>query len=212
MPRTCTVCRHARRETIDAALVAGEPYRHVASRTGTSTAPVVRHKRDHMPAVLYGGGRRRTEAVALDLADCDAATGALTVRSGKGRKARVVHATNGGRAALDAWRAVRGLEAGPLLGTVTKGGRVQIRRVTPQAVYVRLAALGERAGVAKFSPHDMRPSFVSGLLDAGADIATVQRLAGHANVTTTQRYDRRGEVPKRKATELLHVPYVAPRA
>lgn len=65
----------------------------------------------------------------------------------------------------------------------------------------------ELASVKDFSPHDMRRTFVSDLLEAGADIATVAKMAGHASVNTTARYDRRPEQTKQKSAEMLFVPY-----
>ena len=159
-------------------------------------------------ALLYGAGLRRSEAVSLDLGDYSTDTGELMVRRGKGRKARTVYATNGGRSALEAWIMARGSEPGPLLCPVNKGGRVSLRRMTDQAVLYRLRSRAAAAGVAAFTPHDCRRSFISHLLAAGADLVTIQNLAGHANVSTTARYDRRGEGAKKKAAELLHVPFI----
>jgi integrase len=158
-------------------------------------------------AVAYGAGLRRSEAVALDLEDFDPETGALSVRHGKGNRARTSYLTNGALSALKAWLVVRGLEPGALFVAMTRGGRATGRRLTDAAVAKAFAACARRAAVATFSPHDLRRSFVSDLLDAGADVATVARLAGHANVQTTTVYDRRPEAAKRKAAELLHVPY-----
>jgi integrase len=158
-------------------------------------------------AVLRGTGMRRAEVVALDLADYDPATGAITVRSGKGRKDRMVYAPVGARSALDEWVAIRGSAPGPLLYGIVKGGALVVRRLAAQAVAVVCAARAREAGVAPFTPHDMRRTFISGLLDAGADIATVQRLAGHEDPATTSRYDRRGEAAKQQAITLVHVPF-----
>ena len=163
-------------------------------------------------AVLYGAGLRRSEAVGLDLADFDAETGELRIRWGKGRKERIVYASNGSRDALLAWLSFRGDEAGPLLCPVLRGGHVRLRRMSGQAVLDALSALAEAASVRSFRPHDLRRTFVSHLLAAGADISTVQKMAGHAHVQTTARYDRRGEEAKRAAAELLHVPFVTASA
>ena len=158
-------------------------------------------------ALLYGCGLRRAEAVALDAADYEADTGTITV-IGKGGHQRQVFTTTGAQAALDDWLRHRGDDPGPLLFPLVKGGRiVPGQRMSTAAVWSRLQTLAKRAGVRQFSPHDLRRSFVGELLDAGADVVTVQALAGHANVQTTARYDRRGERAQRSATDRLHVPY-----
>ncbi len=158
-------------------------------------------------ALLYGCGLRRAELAALDVEGYDAAAGSLKVQ-GKRNKARLVPVVGGAARALEDWLRVRGDEAGPLFVRIRKGGTLLPgSRLSTQAVYHVLSVRAGEAGVAAFSPHDLRRTFVGDLLEAGADIATVQKLAGHAGVTTTARYDRRGEATKRKAAQMLHVPY-----
>jgi integrase len=157
-------------------------------------------------AVLYNCGLRRSELVALDLADFDPQHGAINVRSGKGNKDRISYATDNSALAIKAWLAARKYSAGPLFTPVNKGGGIVLRRLSDQAVRKILLKRARQCGVNPFSPHDLRRTMIGDLLDAGADISTVQRMAGHANVTTTARYDRRGEAAKRKAANLLKVP------
>ena len=158
-------------------------------------------------ALGYGAGLRRAELVALDVADYTAETGALTIKRGKGRKARTVYATNGTADALAAWLAVRGCDPGPLFVGVNKGGWLLEGRLSDQGVLRMVAKRAREAGIKAFSPHDLRRSFISDLIDGGADLVVVQQLAGHASVVTTSRYDRRPEAAKRQAVERLRVPY-----
>jgi site-specific recombinase XerD len=155
-------------------------------------------------AILYACGLRRAELVSLDVADFDQVAGTLAVR-GKRNKVRSVPIANGALDALADWLTVRGGEPGPLFHSTkgtNKGGRL-----TTQAIFDMLTARATAAGVSHLSPHDFRRTFVSDLIDAGADVGTVQKLTGHANIQTTLRYDQRPEAAKRKAVDLLHVPY-----
>ncbi len=156
-------------------------------------------------AILYGC--RRSEPVGLDLADYDADTGGLRVRQAKGNKCRDVYLTNGAKRAIDDWLIVRGQDPGPLLTRLDSTGRVTLKPLTDQSLYQRCKALATAAGVERFSPHDLRRTFAGDMLDAGADVALVQRLMGHSSVATTVGYDRRPAEATRKAAELVRVPY-----
>jgi integrase len=159
-------------------------------------------------ALLRGAGLRRSEVVKLDLANYDPANDhAITIRSGKGRKDRIVYLPEGAAAALADWLALRGDTPGPLFYPIAKGGKIQPRRMTDQAVLLVLQKRAVEARVRTFSPHDLRRTFISDLLDRGADIATVQRLAGHDDPNTTSKYDRRGEVAKKRAIGHVFVPH-----
>lgn len=151
---------------------------------------------------------RRFELVKIYFEDFESDSGKITIRSGKGRKDRTIYAANGTLAAIVDWLEIRGTEVGALFNPINKGGSVHSgKRMTPQAIYKMLAKRGSEAGLKEFSPHDFRRTFVGDLLDRGVDIATVAKLAGHSDVKTTARYDRRPEETKRDAAEKLHFPY-----
>jgi len=157
--------------------------------------------------MMYGAGLRRAEVVSLTLDSFHSDTGALTL-TGKRNKQRTAYITGGALEALKDWLVIREGEPGALFVAINKGGMLDASKpMTPQAIYNMLQKRAQEANVKEFSPHDMRRTFVSDLLDKGADISTVAKMAGHSNVQTTARYDRRPEEAKRKAAGLLHVPY-----
>jgi site-specific recombinase XerD len=110
-------------------------------------------------------------------------------------------------AALGAWLEMHGHGAGAWFGRAVRGGRVGERRLADEGVAVILRDRASAAGIAPFTPHDMRWTYISELLDAGADLATVQKMVGRESVTTTAGYDRRGDAARRKAAEHVHVPF-----
>jgi len=163
--------------------------------------------RDAALIAIACAGLRRSEIVKLALTDFDPESGGLTVRSGKGRKDRVCYLSAGGRCAVNDWLKIRGNSPGALLLSVDRFGRLGSVQMADQSVLTVLRKRTKQAGLEHFSPHDLRRTYISNLLDAGADISTVQKLVGHSDPGTTARYDRRGEEAKQAAALLMELPY-----
>ena len=142
--------------------------------------------------VLYGTGARISEAVGLDVDDLDPVDGTVLLR-GKGGKERLVPVGSFAREAVDAYL-VRGRpELVSSRSTGERAGALFLNarggRLSRQSAWAVLAKAAERAGVsAEVSPHTLRHSFATHLLEGGADVRVVQELLGHASVTTTQVY------------------------
>ncbi|HLR85574.1 MAG TPA: site-specific tyrosine recombinase XerD [Nocardioidaceae bacterium] len=138
--------------------------------------------------VLYGTGARISEAVGLDIDDLDLESGAVLLR-GKGSKQRVVPV---GTYALEAvHRYLGGARTELVKSASTSAVFLNARggRLSRQSAWAVLSKACKRAGVtAEVSPHTLRHSFATHLLDGGADVRVVQELLGHASVTTTQIY------------------------
>nr|WP_245994663.1 site-specific tyrosine recombinase XerD [Nocardioides immobilis] len=153
--------------------------------------------------VLYGTGARISEAVGLDVDDLETETGteATVLLRGKGGKERIVPVGSYAQEAVSAYL-VRGRPAlvstsstgkGGSAGSTTRAGALFLNarggRLSRQSAWAVLVKAAERAGVTKdVSPHTLRHSFATHLLDGGADVRVVQELLGHASVTTTQVY------------------------
>ena len=154
-----------------------------------------------MIAVPYSTGLRRSELLGLDVADY--ADGTLTVR-GKGNRFRLAYVVGEAKAMLERWVAVRGADDA-LFVAIEKGGKVTDNRLDGRSLAVILRKRAEEAGIPAFSPHDLRRTTATHLLDKGVDIGTVQKMLGHLHVATTLLYDRRGEKAKQKAGEVLEM-------
>lgn len=164
----------------------------ILEAAGTDTATGLRDRA--LLEFLYSTGARISEAVGLDVDDIslqDLEAGPAVVRLfGKGSKERLVPLGSYGARALDAYL-VRGR---PLLAAKGKGTpalflNARGGRISRQSAWTILKAAADKANITKdVSPHTLRHSFATHLLEGGADVRVVQELLGHASVTTTQVY------------------------
>ena len=160
-----------------------------------------------MIAALFAAGLRRAEVVALPLDSYDPDSGSLRIL-GKGRKRRAIDLSPSAARAIDVWLRSRSLTPGPLICRIYRKGHVHPDvPISPEAVKHRLHLRARQAYLKHFTPHDLRRSFITQLLDSGHDLGIVRNLAGHANIETTTRYDRRGSEAMSRASQGLHVPY-----
>ena len=146
--------------------------------------------------VLYGTGARISEAVGLDVDDLELAEdGGTALLRGKGGKERIVPFGRFAREAIDAYltRARPALVSAASAKVTDRAGALFLNarggRLSRQSAWTVIVRSAERAGVsAEVSPHTMRHSYATHLLEGGADVRVVQELLGHASVTTTQVY------------------------
>jgi integrase/recombinase XerC len=132
--------------------------------------------------LFYSSGLRLSELVALDVGDVDVYTESVRV-FGKGRKERIVPVGQTALAAIQKYRQEASVHAGPLFISKLR------KRISARSVWLLLKKyLAETDIALKVSPHKLRHSFATHLLDNGADLRSVQSLLGHANLSTTQIY------------------------
>jgi integrase/recombinase XerC len=148
--------------------------------------------------LFYSTGIRLAELVRVDVRDLDPINETIRV-FGKGSKERIVPVGEPALAAISRYRAAAGVHSGPLF--INKSRRRLSARSTWLAVKRRLAEAGLPADM---SPHKLRHTFATHMLDAGADLRSVQSLLGHANLSTTQIYTHVTAERLRRAYNAAH--------
>ncbi len=188
-------------EAPEVRLIINAARRHGDSAVGRRDAAIV--------AVGLYGGLRRAEIASLDRAGYEPGLGFPEV-VGKGRKPRRVPLAPGGRIVVEAWLQVseepaKRARQAALFPRASRGGSLRWgSRISPSGVGEVVASAVLRAGFAvPTTPHDLRRTYASTLLDLGVDLAAVQRLMGHKDPATTARYDRRPAEKDAAAAELL---------
>ena len=141
--------------------------------------------------VMLITGLRRDELRRIDLSHYDRVHHELVVTCTKTHTERVCPITSSITKRLHAWLLVRGQAAGALFCPILKNEKVILRPLSTQAIYAIVQQRAEAAGLGKVTPHDLRRTYVTHLLNADVDINMVRQLVGHRDIKTTARYDYR---------------------
>jgi integrase/recombinase XerC len=160
--------------------------------------------------VLYATGMRVSEAAAISLGDIDWRAGEVRVNKGKGGRDRIVllgsHAIDALKTYTESARAIlmaRRKREGPVIEAVWVNARGT--RLSPHAIYMQVVEYAGRIGVEQqVTPHTLRHSFATHLLEGGADLRVVQELLGHKSLTSTQIYTRISAAHLKKAYDAAH--------
>lgn len=154
-------------------------------------------------SLLLVTGLRRSEVAALQCDDLNTKTGLLTIRCGKGNRQRQIYLNPDSRPAIRQWRKYRGHDAGPLFNPINKIGRILNLPLSGQSIYHIVQQRAQQAKIGHLSPHDLRRTFVTRLLESGVDLNITRQLAGHQDIQTTVRYDLRDQKTQRQAIAKL---------
>lgn len=174
---------------------------------GLSNVDSIRAHRDAaIFALLTECGLRRAECAGLCFQhiNLDPQDPYLTI-IGKGNKQRLCMIPPDAFKFLDLWISDRGNAEGNCFLRINKYGDITSEGLTPQRIYSLAKEWASKFGMKDWSPHDLRRTFASSLLNLGVDIATVKDMMGHASISTTQRYDKRGNQRMRTAADKLNL-------
>jgi site-specific recombinase XerD len=153
--------------------------------------------------ILFGCGPRRAEVVTIDINKLNFSDRSIKV-IGKGNKERELEMPPRTIDLVKTWLEESGLQFGPLFRPVNRWNQVaEDRRLTARGVYDIVTRRVKQAGLDKASPHDLRRSFLTFLLDNGEDLATAADMAGHASADTTRRYLRHQKRRNRAAADKI---------
>jgi integrase/recombinase XerC len=167
-----------------------------APATPPVRVPALRVRDRAMLEVLYGSGLRVDECCSLDLGDIDRgryATALVHVRRGKGQKGRQVPLGRKACEALDDYLAVRHTLRNPKTGHQDERALflgVHGTRLTPRSVQRMVARCVLQSATDEATPHALRHSFATHLLDSGVDLRSIQEMLGHASLASTQIYTK----------------------